>query len=142
MDLTDFKQLKYLTVYNNKITNLNLAKCSNLQKISATYTKITKFDSSASKNTTNITTKGNLLTSAKFKHGTKLITISRNNVGGTFAFDYNKSKAKKLTIYASKAKPGYKYLGIYNGSGKKLSSQLTYSCNPTAAKYIVKYKKK
>lgn len=142
LNLTDFKQLKYLTVYNNKLTQLNLTGCSNLQKISATYTKITKFDSSASKKTTSITAKGNKLTNAKFRNGSKLITISRNVAGGTFAFDYNKSKAKKVTIYVSDPAKGYKYMGIYNGNGKKLSSAKTYTFNPTAAKYIVKFKKK
>ena len=142
MNLSNFKQLKYLTVYNNKIKTLNLTGCSSLQKISATYTKITKFDSSASKNTTSITTKGNKLTNAKFKNGNKTITISRNVAGGTFAFDYTKSKAKSVTIYVNDPAKGYKYLGIYNGSGKKLSSAKTYTFKPTAAKYVVKYKKK
>ena len=81
-------------------------------------------------------------TSAKFKHGAKTITVSRNIQGGTFAFDYNKSKSKSLTIYVSNPANGYKYLGIYDGNGKKLSSGKTYTFKPTAAKYVVKFKKK
>ena len=142
MNLSNFNKLKYLTVYSNNIKTLNLKGCSSLEKISATYTKITNFDSSASKNTTSITTKGNKLTNAKFKNGNKTITISRNVAGGTFSFDYNKSKAKSVTIYVNDPAKGYKYLGIYNGNGKKLSSSKTYTFKPTAAKYVVKYKKK
>ena len=142
LNLTNFNKLKYLTVFNNNINSLNLTGCSSLEKISATYTKITKFDSSASQNTTSITTKGTKLTSAKFKHGAKTITVSRNIQGGTFAFDYNKSKSKSLTIYVSNPANGYKYLGIYDGNGKKLSSGKTYTFKPTAAKYVVKFKKK
>lgn len=141
LNLSNFSQLKYLTVYSNSIKSLNLKGCTSLQKISATYNKFTTFDSSASKNTTSIATKGNKLTSAKFKHGAKTISISRNT-GGTFAFDYNKSKSKSLTIYAGDPAKGYKYLGIYNGNGKKLSSSKTYTFKPTATKYVVKYKKK
>ncbi len=121
LNLSNFKKLRLLSVYSSNITSINLTGCNALEKVSAKSTK---------------------LTTAKIKTPAKLITISRNIAGGTFSFDYNKSKTKKLTIYASKAKAGYKYLGIYNGAGKKLTSKTTYSCNPTAAKYVVKYKKK
>jgi len=142
MNLSNFKQLRYLTVYSNQLKTLNLTGCSSLIKVSATGNKLTKFDSSASKNVTNITTKGNKLTSAKFKNGSKTVTISRNVAGGTFAFDYNKSKKNKLTIYVNGASKGYKYLGIYNSSGKKLSSSTTYSCSGSSSKYVVKFAKK
>ena len=141
MNLAGFKELKYLTVYNNKITALTLTDCSSLEKISATYTKMTTFDSTASKNTTLISAKGNKLTSAKFKNGSSTVTIKRNVAGGTFAFDYDKSKSKKLTIYVNDPAKGYKYLGIYNSSGKKVSSGTQYSFNPSGT-YTVKFAKK
>lgn len=121
LNLSNFSKLRILSVHSNNLSSINLTGCTSLETVSAKSTK---------------------LTTAKIKTPAKLVTISRNVAGGTFSFDYSKSKTKKLTIYASDAKKGYKYIGIYNGAGKKLTSKKTYSCNPTAAKYVVKYKKK
>ena len=121
MNLSNFTQLRYLTISDNNIKGLNLTGCSSLQKVTA---------------------KGNKLTTAKIKIGTKTVNISRNVAGGTFSFNYNKANSKSMTLYVSNPAKGYKYLGIYNGSGKKLTSGKTYTFKPTATKYVVKFKKK
>lgn len=141
MNLSGFSKLAYLTVYNNKLKKLNLTGCSNLKSVSATYNDLTAFDSSAAK-ADKLRVKGNELTTAKFKNGSKAVTIKRNVKGGTFSFDYDKSKSKNLTIYVNNPKSGYKYLGIYNGSGKKLSSSKTYTFKASSSTYVVKFKKK
>jgi len=139
LDLTNFSELKYLTIYNNDITKLTLTGCSQLINISATYNELQSFDSSASNKTEKIALKGNKLKTAKFKHNGSNVTVSTNNAGGSFSIDYKKSNSKKLTIYANAPNNGYEYKGIYNSKNQRVSSDMEYTFNPTGSKYYVKY---
>jgi hypothetical protein len=141
LNLTDFSKLKFLTVYSNNLKKLTLKGCSSLVSVNVSNNKLTAFDSTSAKAKV-VNVLANKLTTAKFKNGSKTVTIKRNVKGGTFGFKYDKSKKNKLTIKVSKPAKGYKYLGIYNSSGKKLTSKTTYSCSAGSSTYIVKFKKK
>lgn len=140
LNLSDFSKLKYLTIYNNKITSLDISGCSSLIYLSASYNRLTTFNGLETPKLATINLQGNKLTVAKFKHGSRSITVQRNIKAGSFGLKYIKSNSKPLTIYANKVN-GYKYLGIYSSTGKKLTSKQTYSFVPTSSKYYVKYKK-
>lgn len=142
MDVSDFSSLIYLSLYSNKITGVNLANCYSLTYFSGNYNLINKFDSSTASKLTYIGLKGNKLSSVKFKYGSRIIYIKRNVVGGNFGFVYNKNYNKKITIYASYPYKGYKYLGIYNSSGTRVSKYRTFSFNPGSNIYYVKYARK
>ena len=120
LNLANFSELQYLTVYGNKITSLNLTNCKKLVSVSASSNK---------------------MTAAVINNGSKNVNIKRNVAGGTFGLDYKKS-TKKLTLYVNSPAKGYKYVGIYNSTGKKLTSKTKYSFKPTGSTYYVKYKKK
>ena len=76
-----------------------------------------------------------------FKDGSKTVTVERNLSVGGFKFKYDKNETKRLTITAHAAPAGYKYLGIYNPSGNRISSKTTYSFNPSSGTYTVRYQK-
>jgi len=124
-----------------KLTNLNIKGCTNLTGLWATYNNIKKFDSTTCKNLETISMKGNELTTAKFRANGKNITLKSNYSSCNFGF---KKDGKTVTIYVNKAPKGYKYLGIYDSNGKKLSSSTEYSftaSNKYSKTYTVKYKK-
>lgn len=120
LNLSNFSKLKYVTVYGNKITSLNLSNCKNLVSVSAS---------------------SNRMTAAIINNGSKNIKFARNVAGGTFGLNYAKS-SKKVTIFVNSPAKGYKYVGIYNSAGKKLTSKTKYTFKPTGSTYYVKYKKK
>lgn len=140
LDLSNFNKLVTLSVHSNDITSLNLSGCSNLKYIYAYNNDLTKFDSTASDVTATIQLKSNKLSSSKFKHDNKQIKITAAT-GGSFGMSYNKSSDKVLTIVAAKPAAGYRYLGIYDGNGKCLSKERTYSFDPKSTSYVVKYEK-
>jgi len=140
-NFSNFKSLKYLSIYNNELTNLNIKGCTNLTGLWATYNNIKKFDSTTCKNLETISMKGNELTTAKFRANGKNVTLKSNYSSCNFGF---KKDGKTVTIYVNKAPKGYKYLGIYDSNGKKLSSSTEYSftaSNKYSKTYTVKYKK-
>lgn len=144
-NFNDFKSLKYLTLYNNKLTALTVKNCTDLKYISATYNNITVFDGTTAKNLETINLKGNKLTSAKFLHKGKTVTLKSNYTKCNFSFNYSEAKTSgNVTLYAGTAPKGYKYLGIYNSKGKRVTKSTTYSFKPsskTATTYYVKFSK-
>ena len=141
LDLTDFTALTTVSVYNNHITTLRVNNCTALKKIYASYNKITVFDGSKAKYVDFLNLLGNKLVKATFWDKSKTITVKRNLTVGGFGLKYDKAAKYRLTITALDAPKGYKYLGIYNGSGKRLTTNKSYSFNPTSTSYSVKYKK-
>jgi len=143
VDFSNFSALKYLTLYSNKINSIKLDGCNSLIYLSSTYNNLTTFNGTGAPKLATISLKGNKLTTAKFKYYGRTINIKRNIKKGSFGFNYNKANKKKITIFAANAPRGYKYLGIYNGYGKRLTKYKTYTFNPSAANtYYVKYAKK
>ena len=140
MDLSELSSLKSLTVNNNSLTSLKMTGCNALNKVDASYNSIRSFDTSTLTKVTSVNMRGNKLTSAKFKSGSRKISLMSNISKGSFGFKYSKTASKKVTIYVNKVS-GYKYLGVYSSSGKRLSSNTTYSFTPTQSKYVIKYKK-
>lgn len=141
LDLSNFTALKSVSVYNNKLTALRVKNCLSLTKLYASYNKISAFDGSTAKKLELINLLGNKLSKATFVDKSNTITVKRNLTVGGFGLKYNKAAKYRLTIQAVAAPKGYKYLGIYNGSGKRLTTKTSYSFNPTGTSYVVKYKK-
>ena len=141
LDLSNFKALTTVSVYNNKLTSLKVDGCVSLKKIYASYNNITVFNGSNAKNLIFINLLGNKLQKVTFLDKSKTIVVKRNITVGGFGFKYDKAGSKRVTINALAAPKGYKYLGIYDGNGKRLTTNASYSLNPTTSTYYVKYKK-
>lgn len=142
LDLTGYEKLRYLTVYSNDISSIKLGNCPSLIYISANNNELTRFDSSDAGSLSTINLRWNPLTSAKFMHKDRTISISvkPSNAGASFSMKYNSNLKTPLTVYAVKIK-GYTYKGIYNSSGRRISSKTEYSFSPSDDSYTVKYSK-
>lgn len=143
LDVSDFSELEYLSIYNNKLKEITLANCPKLSTIKASYNNLTTFNCTSSKKISYLNLKGNKLTNVKFRYGTKqrTVSISTNTKKANFSMQYNASNKYKVSIYIKKVS-GYKYLGIYNQStGKRISTKTSYTFNPSSSSYVIKYKK-
>lgn len=138
MNLSGFSALKELSVYSNQLDALDLSGCKNLTYLSAVSNKLTAFDATDSKLLKDLSVRGNPLVKASFYCEDQKVTI--NCEGGTFAFDYKAANEKPLTIYAGAASAGKVYDGIYDGNGNKVSSENTYTFNPTKQTYKVVFR--
>ena len=74
------------------------------------------------------------------KDRTISISVKPSNAGASFSMKYNSNLKTPLTVYAAKIK-GYTYKGIYNSSGRRISSKTEYSFSPSNDSYTVKYSK-
>ena len=132
--------VKYLSIYNNNLSSIQLDGCTSLCSLKANNNQLTAFDSSDSPNLEIIHLLRNELTSAKFMHENKAISVSidqENNVG-SFSMTYKKNSPKPLRIKANNV-DGYMYKGIYTSSGEEISSKRNYSFSPDSDEYILKY---
>jgi len=137
-NLSNFDQLKNVTIYLNSLTSLNTKNCPNLATIYASGNKIKTVNLLASKDLKTADYKNNPLTKAQIYANKRNVTISAVK-NGTFSFKYKKTAKKKITVYP-KAAIGYKYTGIYNANGKKLSTnKISYSFTPTGKTYKIKF---
>ncbi len=135
LNVSNFTKLKNLTVYVNKLTSLNTKGCSSLQTVAASGNDITSVNLLAAKSLKSADYRTNPITKAQLYANKKNVTVSTVK-SGTFGFKY---KDKKITIYP-KANPGYKYTGIYNANGKRLSTSTKgYTFKPTGKTYKVKF---
>ena len=138
LNLSNFSELKNLTVYLNDLTVLNTKNCSSLETVYASGNNIKTVNLLSSTSLKKADYKNNPLTKAQIYVNKKEVTISAAN-NGTFSFKYDKSATKKVTLYP-KANIGYKYTGLYNGSGKKINANATsYSFTPTVKTYKLKF---
>jgi hypothetical protein len=140
-DFTNFKELNYLTVYNNDLTAITIDGCSSLTGLYASYNNLKTFDSTKAGPLTTINLKGNPLTNAKLKANGKTVTLRSNYTACKFSFT---KSGKKISIFAAKAPKGYQYLGVYDASGKRLTAKTEYTFTASAKyskTYTVKFKK-
>lgn len=142
LDISDYQKLKYLSVYGNDISSITLDNCPSLIYISANNNKLTEFDSSDVNTLETINLKGNPLASAKFIHKNRSVSVTAfpADSPAKFSMKYGSTLSKPLTVYAAKIN-GYTYMGIYNSSGKRITSESTYSFSPSDSSYTVRYKK-
>lgn len=142
LNLDDYDQLEYVSIYNNRLNAIQLDQCSSLRYLAANNNRITEFDSSDSHRLSTIHLLNNKLTSAYFMHRTKKISIHTEpeDARVSFSMSYDKKASRPLCIKANAVR-GYKYKGIYTSSGKKISSKESCSFIPSSGKYVVKYER-
>lgn len=136
LNLSNFKELKNVTIYKNKLTGLTTTGCAKLETMYASSNNIKTVNLSASKKLKKADFRSNPLTKAQLYTNKKTVTISATGKG-TFGIKYENNK---ITI-TPKAKSGYKYAGLYS-NGKLVSKKSTYTFKATKKTYTVKFVKK
>lgn len=137
LNLSNYKKLKNITVYQNKLKGLNTKGCSSIQTVYASGNKITSVNLLSAKSLKKADYRSNPLVKAQLYTNKRTVTIAAAK-GGTFGFKYQNNK---ITVYP-KAKSGYKYVGLYNSKGKRIStSKSGYTFKATGKTYTVKFKK-
>lgn len=139
IDFSGFKKLKLLSMHDNKLESADLSNCSNLEKVYLYNNKLTSVNLENAKKLklASITTNNALKDATIYANGKNVYIHAGNN--GVFQLKYDSSKSKKLEI---RYKPdiGYKVKGLYNGSGKQVSSARSkYAMNPGSRTYELRF---
>ena len=137
VDFRNFTNLRFVNLSVNELEEIKVEGCHNLKYLSAVGNNLSSFDSSESPALETIRLKNNKLTSAKFIHNGKEISIT--GVNGTFSLYYERSENPSLTIFVGKANEGTGYAGIYDGKGNLLSTEQEFKLEPNKTSYVVKY---
>lgn len=138
-DFSGFKELKLFSMHHNKLEHVDLSNCPNLETIRLynNNLKSISLENTKQLKTANITT-DNRLKDARLYANHKNIHIYAGN-NGAFQLKYDAKNTKKLEVIF-KADIGYKASGIYNGGGKKLTSNSSgYCTNPDFHNYEIRF---
>lgn len=144
LDLRGFGALQKLSVYNNKITSLNLSNCPSINTVSVSYNKMSKIIVTGSSNLNLLSARGNPATYVKYNYGkTKRTAIIKATTGGTISIRYEKtSSGKHKHQMKAIAKTGYVFKGWYSGNKKIRSSSSITVYNTQSFTYTAKFAKK
>lgn len=138
-DFSGFTKLKLFSMHHNELEHVDLSNCPNLETVRLYNNNLESINLENTKRlkNANIST-DNKLKEARLYANHKNIHIYTGS-NGTFQLKYDTEKKKKVEVIF-KADIGYKASGIYNGGGKKLSSNSSgYSMNPDFRNYEIRF---
>jgi len=144
LDLSNFKGLQNFKCEKNKLTKLYLKNCPKLSTVAVSNNKITRIDTTGSKNITMLSAQGNPTTyvAYSFNKSRKAIIKSNYSKRGTVFVKYTKSGSKHKHTMKAVAKKGYKFKGWYSGS-KRVSSKTSYTTTKSSSfTYTAKFVKR
>lgn len=139
IDLSGFKKLKLLSMHDNKLESADLSNCTSLENVYLYGNKLTSVNLENVKNLqlASITINNALKDATIYANGRNVYIHAASN--GAFQIRYDNTQSKKLEV-RYKPNIGYKVNGLYNGSGKKVSSSQTkYLMNPGSRTYELKF---
>lgn len=144
LDLSGFSSLQKLSVYNNRITSLNLSNCPSINTVLVAYNKMSKIVITGSKNLTLLSAQSNPTTYVRYDYSSANKTaIIKSTTGGTISVRYEKTaNGQNKHQMKAVAKTGYEFKGWYSGSKKIKSSSSITVYNNQSFTYTAKFAKK